>query len=563
MALVPFSALRQRLTRNAPVPVREMIGRVSHTYQSARRWLGAVFSVDKTVPDYEWWDKFRHGKQRGYEFSGLYAKRILNAIASYELGSGLSMTLDVNDDELDAPTVDPDDPEEETPRAYTDRLLDRFWKRTLPVLIRAEEDRMGLGDQYLIVNVDGTISVPSPETVTLEYDPLDYRALNKVTITVKLDKVTVTEEYTATERRVYVRKAGIPLSETTPTVYPNLIGRIPVVHWANDRGANEQHGHVLYEALLRVFTRYDDLLNKALDGVELLGNPIPAFTGVENVDAMLEANGVFDEEPYTDSQGLLTTRRVLALDKLPAVLLGKGADFKMVAPEKGFTTDIEKMLQWLFLLICAHTSTPEFMYGAGMNASRASIETQLPPFVQFIQARRLQLLGEGADETLGVGAKGGLYELADLWLRVRALSDPKIVVAPCKAQFPEITPEDAAVQLQKIIYAKGVNLIQNKTTLEQLRLVSDPDKEVRLAQAEAEAAAEEDYQTLLNQAAHQEVDPNANGQGKRSGITSGAPPDPDGGRNVRLKNGTPVGEMTQTKRKRKRRAHAQRTPAVP
>lgn len=554
-----------RAAASAVQPVRELIGRISYQYPSSVR--GGSLSVDKTQPDYVFWDKFRRGKARGNEISGLFGQRIVSTIASFELGSGMSVTLDINDEEVEdsaeARNVDAEAGGEESPRVYTDRLLDRFVKRSLAQLIRIEEDKLALGDQFVIVNADGSLTVASPETVDLEYSDEDFRTLTKVTVTTVLEKVGVKDEYTATTRTVTIKRFGRDTPQVT--VYPNLIGRIPVVHWACNKGANEAYGHPLYEALYRVFSRYDDLIEKALDGVELLGNPIPVFTGIDDVQKFLQANGVLDDQEFLDPlTNMPATRKVLALDRLPAVILGIGGDMKMVAPDKGFTTDIEKMLQTLFLLMCFHVSVPEFVFGGGMNASRASLEVQFPPFAKFIETMRLFMLGDGADDFLDVQAKGGLYEVIDLWLRVRQLTDPDVIVAPVKVQFPEITPEDAAVQLQKIIYAKGVNLIQKKTTLEKLRLVSDPDEEVRLAEDEAAEAAEEDYQTMLNQVARQDLDPNASGRGNRSGITSGTPPDPDGGRNVRLNNGQPVGEMKKTKRKRKRRsAYGKRTPAVP
>jgi hypothetical protein len=553
MAAQPMSRLLRpvrewinRSSAQAGMVVREMIGRVSYVYPAALR-TGAHLSLDKTIPDYQFWDKFRRGKARGYETVGVLGSRINNTIVDFSLGSGLSLTLDVNDDEVEdaAEARNPDDTDaDDSPRVYTDRILERFVKRNLTLFMDAEKDKLGLGDCYIVVNADGSLTQVSPDTVEPTNDPLDYRKLLKVVITTRLEQVTITDEYTAEARTVRVKGFDEQKQRVdSTTVYPNLIGRIPVTHWANDKGANELYGHPIYEALYRVFSRYDALIEKALDGVELLGNPIPVFTGVADVMQMLEDNGVVEDEEYTDIDGNTVTRRVLALDKLPVVILGIGADMKMVAPDKGFTSDIEKMLQTLFLLICFHIGIPEFIFGGGMTATRASTESQFPAFAQFIQSRRLRTLGVGADDFLDAPASGGLYELIDLWLRTRQLTDPKIVVAPTKASFPEITPEDAAVLLQRIIYAKGVGLLTDATTLDKLRLVSDAAKEVANAKAEA-PSVEDDYQTLLNQAAHEETEPGERQpEPESANITDGKPPLPAGGRRARLNNGRRVGEM--------------------
>lgn len=64
-------------------PVKEIIGRtVMWVGNATNFWSRFGKSVDQTKTDYAWWDKFRRGKQRGFEFAGLFAKPITEIIAS-------------------------------------------------------------------------------------------------------------------------------------------------------------------------------------------------------------------------------------------------------------------------------------------------------------------------------------------------------------------------------------------------------------------------------------------------------------------------------------------------
>lgn len=532
-----LSTIRQDVAHQ---PVREMIGRTGIAIQGAYN-RPPYRSVDRTIPDYPAWDKLRRGKLRGFEVAGLICQPINQTITAFELGGGVTMTLDVDDEQAGKPEGE-SDPKTDEGRVYTDRLIERCLKRNLPTIVTVEEDAKGLGDQYYVVNSDGSISIPSPETVALEHDPLDYRRLVKVTITTKLDQATVTDVYTETARTVTTKWNVDPYIEQIQT-FPNLIGRIPVVHRANDKSTNEIYGHPIYEALFRIFDYIDKLVEKARSGVDLLGNPVVVFAGIDDVKEMIDRNKAIQTEPYYDVDGNQGERMVLNWDDKPVILLPTGAEVDYISPERGFTTDLLKVIDSFFLIVCQYTRIPPFILGLDQELSAGTLEALMLPFAQYIERRRLQLLGEGSDDLLKSSASGGLYELIDLWLRTMRLTDPKIVVAPVKATFQPITPENAQVLLQSLIWLKGIGAIRNVTALEKLHLVSDPNKEVEQAKAEAQQNLPLDWQTMLSAAAHQETNPPKTvNSPEAANITSAKPPLPAGGRRARLQNGKRVGE---------------------
>lgn len=464
-------------------PVKEIVGRVAATV--AGLYNRAIVTLDRTRTDYKFWDNLRRGKARGYELGGLFAQPVTEIIASWVIGEGFTAALNT---------------EEENERVdYTNDVLSRFLRGEMARLNLLYEDGMALGDQYVIVNADNSLSIPSPEQVDQVEDDLGNKIGFKVTT--KLEKATLIDEYRLDGRTLTIKRAG---QSDEVQQYTNLIGRLPVIHFANDKGNNETNGRPIYERLLRLFRRYDDLLEKGLDGVELMGNPIPVFEGLENIDETIEANATQETETYFDAEGNVESRPVIRFDRLAALFVGKGGSFDFKSPATGFTEDMKNVLKLLFLLMLDSTRIPEFVWGGAVASSKASAEAQMPPFVMFIEGRRAKLEGIGADDVLGREAQGGMLELIDVWLRTRRLTDPQIVVAPVSITWPELIAEDETVKLARLDFAKRNNLITDETALTQLDLVDDPAAEVEAAQEEAKER-EDEFAARLDQEVNDEV----------------------------------------------------------
>ncbi len=324
--------------------VSEMIGRTSYPniQMSLYRARGKPLSIDYTINDYEFYDSLRRCQAEGYKLGGLFAKRVERIIASWVLGDGLTIELYSSDAnpipaaqleytnarlaEFVANILDAgaDDDQESEP--------DRD-DRSASLLGSSYRDAMGLGDGYLIVNADGSISVPSPETVAIEHDPLDYRRWVAVTVTTKLPKITVEDQYRADGRTLTMRRGNEIVEQIE---YENLIGRIPVVHVAHERGTNEVYGHSIHEELIELYSSYDDILYKQIEGADLLGKPIPAFVGMEDVTQVFNANDPVETDTYTDKDYYTEDRPQFKMDRNALLLIGKGGDFKFVAPPVGF-----------------------------------------------------------------------------------------------------------------------------------------------------------------------------------------------------------------------------------
>lgn len=457
----------QRTRINGNQPVAEIIGRAvtGNAQMSVFRSRAAITTVDQTIPDYAFYDLLRRGKQPGYKLGALFAKRIEHIFAGWTLGRGVDIKLEESgnaDDEND-------------PRNYTDGQLADFINANHSLLMTTEEDKYGLGDQYIVVNADGTLSVPSPDTVEVERDLFDYRRVVKVTITTKFKDVVITDEYRADGRTVTIKRGEQEIVQQ----FQNLTGRIPIIHLAHGMSGNETNGHSIHEDLLALYDQYDDVLFKQLDGAKLLGNPLLAFVGMENLAAVMDANQPATTETYIDMAGNEVNRPQLNIDRNSILLVGKGGDAKFVSPPVGFTADTQQALKTLFLLLLDRTGIPEFIWGNEMSSARASSDTQMVQWSHDIEG--LQKANER-----------WLLELCDIWLLTAALTDPQLVVDALAAQWPPLLDENEDMRLKAVDLARRNNLLTDKTTLELLPLpVDDPETEVADAASEATARADQ------------------------------------------------------------------------
>lgn len=445
----------------------EIIGRTTSLMVYPRLLRASGGTWDSTSPDYVFWDMFRRSKKTGYELASLFANGVIQTLSSWVLGKGILPAIQSDRD----PT-------------YTNQLLQQWGQRQNGTLGAMVQDLYALGNQYVIVNLDGTLSIPSPDTVEVKRDPLDYRRLTEVTIKNSFTNAEVTDTFTAPLRTIRIKNlSGEPLNTQFGVIsanelgvfeFDNPLGVLPVVHFPNMASANEVEGRPIYESLLRLFSRYDDLLEKALDGAEVLSDPIPVFTHADDLEDVITRNTVSTGD--TDDAG--NDIRRLDLSALKAFFTT--GDAKFLSPGE-FTGDIRSMLKVLFLLMLEHTRIPEAVWGGELSSARASAEEQMKTFYMYIDWLRVLL--EGSPEQ----GRGGLLQLVQLWLSVKALTDPQVIPdGNLSIQWTELAQQSADLRQKKIEYAHSHTLLSDDETLALLDLVEDPAQSVLDARADAD-----------------------------------------------------------------------------
>jgi hypothetical protein len=400
----------------------------------ARRTRSALMQPTKDWgrPNYAFWQQVYYCRARGLELSGLFVKPIVSKIAAWTLGMGVGWTAG-ND------------------AAQT--ALDDWWAENHAGIMRAMRASLKQGDAFLVINADLTLTLLPPDTVDPIVDEEDYGLIIGWRVTQVLShpeylarRMTLIDEYYPDRRVQRVERPGAVTIETT---YPNLLGRLQIVHIANSLDESDIFGHPEAEALIELLHNYNETLNAALEGNRQQGRPTPVleFDTRADLDKFWAGNG--ERENYALSDGTIKPNDKLNVD-LSQLLTVSGAEFKYASPGS-FTQDTERLLGLMFYLLLEHAEIPEFVFGNAIASSMASASTQMPVFERFIDGRRKE-------------AAGWLVEIAEIVLGYLNLLQPGISTEPPTLQWHKLT-QDGQLTLGAIQWAFSEGLIDERTAL--------------------------------------------------------------------------------------------------
>ncbi len=442
--------------------VAELIGQVKRTYRVVGSWWGDLYRTesarDWTTPDARFWDHARRGKAKGLELSGLFLKPLGSKVASWVLGQA---------------------PRWNAESAAGKEALNTWWGAHQAEIVRAYQEAVDLGNCFLVVNADLSVTVVPPSVVTPLVDEDDYSRIVGWRITERHphpersgDEMVIVDEYTATERVQRRLRNGAEMSE--PQRFPNLIGRCPVVHIPNVRGANEVFGRPEGEALVDLLHWYQETLVSALEGNKHQGRPTPvvSFETLDQLDKFFAANGSTVRQTLDD--GTVEETVVVDFDSDRLLALA-GGDMKYEQPGS-FANDTERLLGLLYYLFLEHVEIPEFVMGTAIASSKASAETQMPVFVKWIEKKR----GE---------CSGWLVELASVALAYLSLVERGVRAdeAPTPG-WAELTGEDGRLTQDAVQWAHAEGLLDEETALRLMPFeVEDPRAVLAQAKREREA----------------------------------------------------------------------------
>ena len=313
-------------------------------------------------------DQARRGAAAGLEIAGAFIKPMASKKAAWVLGQ--------------APQFEFED--DATQRA----INDWFHEHHTDVLLAMEEAAV-MADYFMVVNPDESVTVVPPNVVEPLVDEQDYARqvgwrITRVYAHPQKPWLTQTiiDDYTTSKRtRTVFRSNG----QKTVSSYRNLSGLIPVIHIANNLRGGELFGHPEAEALVQAFHHYNEVLDAAIVGNIRQGRPTPVFKKLgssDNLQQFIEAFGQKKTRSLPDGTSETYTEIVFSSDLV--VYLGETGEFEYAQPGS-FTADTMNITQLLFYIIIQHSEQPEFIWGNAIAGSRASAETQLPPFVRWAE----------------------------------------------------------------------------------------------------------------------------------------------------------------------------------
>jgi hypothetical protein len=434
-----------------------------------RQINGLAPTRDFSTADYRFWDKARRAKARGLEISGLLLKPLGSKAAAWVMGDAPEWTVEAR--ARHASTL----------QDGASEVLNGWWARNHSEILRGYEEALNLGDAYLVINADMSVTVLPPQVVEPLLDgagqvvgwritertegggeraqhaaPLRNGGVDGGLLPGSVSStgtaggygaVKIVDEYTAQGRVRRIERGGVVVSTEC---WANLIGRVPVVHIANRYGADEFYGRPEGDALIPILQRYGDVLDAAIRGNIRQGRPTPVIERMgtaEQVKKFWEKFG--RRETHSLPDGSTEAVDVIDFDPDQLLTLGGDAQFKYAAPG-AFSGDTQTLLGLLFYLVVQHSEIPEAVWGASIPSSRASAETQMEPFVKWIGKKR------------GL-AEDWLLEVARVALAYLALMDWRIEAdAPLSIGWRALTAEDGRLALDTASWAHGAGIIDDE-----------------------------------------------------------------------------------------------------
>lgn len=409
---------------------------------------------DWSRPDYDFWRKAYRCQVRGLEISGLFIKPLINKLAAWSLGRPPQFKLD-NETALTS--------------------LADWWNEAHPEILRAWRSALKQGDCFIVVNSDLTLTLLNPDTVDPIVAPDDYGRVIGWRVTQTLahpelpaERMTIIDEYMIDERVHTMEINGVVNQQT---VYPNLIGRLPIVHVVNAQEDGQTFGHPEAEALVEVLHRYGEIFEAAIEGNIRQGRPTPVaiFETAADMDRFWSLYGETETQNLPDGTTEQSTSLLVDLDQI--LTLSGNTKFSYEAPGS-FTPDTAKILELAFYLILEHTEIPEFVFGNAIASSMASAETQLPVFVKFIEMRQGDM-------------RGWLLDIAEVVLAYKAILEPGVTAERPILQYEALTDSDGNLTLSTITWAYAEGLLDDRTAL-MLAPIDVEDIDAVLAQAKKE-----------------------------------------------------------------------------
>jgi len=456
-------------TRRVRNTLRDMVGSVQRNRLRADLRNQTTPTRDVGTTDYLFWRRAFLGKAKGLELSGLLLKPLASKLASWVLGRAPRLAFE---------------------NAYTQELVNQWWSGSHDQIVRAYMNAHKEGDRYLILNGDFTITVMQPEVARPLVDASDFGRIIGWEFTEvyphptePAQTQTITDRYTATER---VRTVRTNTARPVTTIYPNPLGRVPVVHIAANCDDNELFGRSIGEPLLPALYNYNEVLSSATSGNIRQGRSTPVMKKMGNLQAVKKFMEEFGHSrSRTNADGTVEQWTEIEFDADRLVTLAGEADFKWESPQP-FITETERLLGLYFYLYIEHAEIPEFVMGNAIASSKASAETQLPVFERVIEMHRAQAAG-WVTELIGLVV--ALYAAVDR--RVRETDRPSI-------EWETLTKDNGELILNALRLAREEQAIDRETLLEKLPInIKNPRDAIAAADEEA-AQLRDPYDTALD-----------------------------------------------------------------
>jgi hypothetical protein len=202
-----------------------------------------------------------------------------------------------------------------------------------------------------------------------------------------------------------------------------------MTHFKNEPEENQAFGASDLEPLEPLFRSYHDTMLIGTQGIKLFAKPKVKF--------QLKDVGRFLKDNFPD----WTPGKPVSFQGREIFLFLEGEDASYITADPG-TAGVGTLLEYLFYCIVQTSQVPEFVLGTAVASSRASVDTQLGPFVKTIERKRLMVQDsytEVHQMFLAMAAKAPGFDL------------PQLDTFDVEPAWPEITPKDEQATANTIV----------------------------------------------------------------------------------------------------------------
>jgi hypothetical protein len=331
-----------------------------------------------------------------------------------------------------------------------DEALDEFDSKFVSTFLTVNRNTLRDGDVFLRLDyVDDRFSKAKRFDIRLEHPEWCTPVLDP--ITGEWDALIITHPVYPTNRPDSQAKPSYVITETLTdeTVMlkaderaprevrdrypgieqPNPWGFIPVVHYRNEPEENQLYGVSDLEPLEPLLRAYHDTMMVGNQGIRLFAKPKVKFV-LKDVNRFLADNfpGWKPGQPV-NFQGH------------EIFLLTEGEDANYITAEPG-TAGVGTLLEYLFYCIVQSAQIPEFVLGTAVASSKASVDSQMGPFVKTIERKRMMTTDpyvETHEMFLAMAAKAPGFDM------------PALVTYEVEPSWPEIAAKDEQAVAQTIL----------------------------------------------------------------------------------------------------------------
>lgn len=284
-------------------------------------------------------------------------------------------------------------------------------------------------------------------------------------------------KYKKVPKWIYKMKIYKRVANESWTVYKsereNPMGVIPVVEFNQNKLSFDKVGYSDLSGAMKIVSIYHQVLESTINNSLYNSQPTQKFTGIDDPIQFVKA--MYGD--YTLESGDVVQMNGL-YDVYGAYYLANGQNMEwLTVPTTAGPS--KEILNILFYILVQVTGVPEWVLGAGMEGTWATVKQQSIPLLQKIRSKRMDIAGSLLKLNRYAYTIDRYY---------KAYTDNSGIVEDftCQIIWGDVLTNDIDVQLRLVEFMLQNHFITKETAVSIIGLVNDPTGELKKAQKQYE-----------------------------------------------------------------------------